>query len=45
MERATAASGYDVIVGFDEVGRGSLARPAMGGPPHFFCRKSGFDPT
>ena len=24
MERAIAASGYDVIVGFDEVGRGSL---------------------
>ena len=31
MERAIAASGYDVIVGFDEVGRGSLAGPRMGG--------------
>ena len=31
MERATAASGYDVIVGFDEGGRGSLAGPVMGG--------------
>ncbi|WP_343018975.1 ribonuclease HII, partial [Bifidobacterium adolescentis] len=31
MERATAASGYDVIVGFDEVGRGSLAGPVMVG--------------
>ncbi len=31
MERAIAASGYDVIVGFDEVGRGSLAGPVMVG--------------
>lgn len=30
MERAIAASGYDVIVGFDEVGRGSLARSRHG---------------
>ncbi len=30
MERAIAASGYDVIVGFDEVGRGSLAGPCHG---------------
>ena len=31
MERAIASSGYDVIVGFDEVGRGSLAGPVMVG--------------
>ncbi|MEE1296877.1 MAG: ribonuclease HII [Bifidobacterium sp.] len=30
-ERALAAAGYDVIVGFDEVGRGSLAGPGMVG--------------
>lgn len=30
MERAIAASGYDVIVGFDEVRRGSLARSRHG---------------
>ena len=33
MERAIAASGFDVIVGFDEVGRGSLAGPVMVGAP------------
>ena len=27
LERAIAEQGYDVIVGFDEVGRGSLAGP------------------
>ena len=31
MERAIAAQGFDVIVGFDEVGRGSLAGPVMVG--------------
>ncbi|KAB7790405.1 ribonuclease HII [Bifidobacterium leontopitheci] len=30
-ERALAAQGYDVIVGFDEVGRGALAGPVMVG--------------
>ena len=29
LERTLAAQGYDVIVGFDEVGRGSLAGPVM----------------
>ena len=32
MERAIAASGYDVIVGFDEVGRGSPV-PSWSAPP------------
>ena len=31
MERAIASQGFDVIVGFDEVGRGSLAGPVMVG--------------
>lgn len=31
MERELAAQGYGVIVGFDEVGRGALAGPAMVG--------------
>lgn len=31
MERDLAAQGYGVIVGFDEVGRGALAGPAMVG--------------
>lgn len=31
MERALVAEGFDVVVGFDEVGRGSLAGPAMVG--------------
>ena len=31
MERAIAERGFDVIVGFDEVGRGSLAGPVMVG--------------
>ena len=31
LEREIAARGYDVIVGFDEVGRGSLAGPVMVG--------------
>lgn len=31
MERTIASSGFDVIVGFDEVGRGSLAGPVMVG--------------
>ena len=31
LERAIAEQGYDVIVGFDEVGRGSLAGPVMVG--------------
>ncbi|KAB8294385.1 ribonuclease HII [Bifidobacterium avesanii] len=31
LEREIAMQGYDVIVGFDEVGRGALAGPAMVG--------------
>lgn len=31
MEQTIASSGFDVIVGFDEVGRGSLAGPVMVG--------------
>ena len=31
MERAFVDEGFDVVVGFDEVGRGSLAGPAMVG--------------
>lgn len=35
LERELAADGYDVVVGFDEVGRGSLAGPAMVGAAAF----------
>ncbi|MDE5641324.1 MAG: ribonuclease HII [Bifidobacterium castoris] len=35
LERGLAADGYDVIVGFDEVGRGSLAGPVMVGAAAF----------
>ena len=35
LERRIAADGCDVIVGFDEVGRGSLAGPAMVGAAAF----------
>ncbi|PLS26856.1 ribonuclease HII [Bifidobacterium anseris] len=35
LERRIAADGYDVIVGFDEVGRGSLAGPVMVGAAAF----------
>lgn len=31
LERELAASGYDLLVGFDEVGRGALAGPVMVG--------------
>ena len=41
MERAIAASGYDVIVGFDEVGRGSLAGPVMVGAAAIWARDLG----
>ena len=29
LERSLAAQGYDLITGFDEVGRGALAGPVM----------------
>ena len=29
LERSLAAQGYDLIAGFDEVGRGALAGPVM----------------
>lgn len=38
MERAIAGEGYDVIVGFDEVGRGSLAGPVMVGAAAIWAR-------
>ena len=45
MERAIAASGFDVIVGFDEVGRGSLAGPVMVGAAAIrACDLSGSSP-
>ena len=31
MERELAGRGYDLVVGFDEVGRGALAGPVMVG--------------
>ncbi len=38
LERTLAAQGYDVIVGFDEVGRGSLAGPVMVGATAIWAR-------
>lgn len=38
LERTLAAQGYDVIVGFDEVGRGSLAGPVMVGAAAIWTR-------
>lgn len=38
LERTLAARGYDVIVGFDEVGRGSLAGPVMVGAAAIWAR-------
>ncbi|RSX55342.1 ribonuclease HII [Bifidobacterium samirii] len=38
MERALAADGHDLIVGFDEVGRGSLAGPVMVGAAAVWSR-------
>ena len=38
LERQIAADGFDVIVGFDEVGRGSLAGPVMVGAAAFLAR-------
>lgn len=41
LERAIAEQGYDVIVGFDEVGRGSLAGPVMVGAAAIWARDLG----
>ena len=41
LERAIAEQGYDVIVGFDEVGRGSLAGPVMVGAAAIWERDLG----
>lgn len=41
LERAIAEQGYDVIVGFDEVGRGSLAGPVMVGVAAIWARDLG----
>ena len=38
LERALAADGHDLIVGFDEVGRGSLAGPVMVGASAVWSR-------
>ena len=38
LERSLAAQGYDLIVGFDEVGRGSLAGPVMVGAAAVWAR-------
>ncbi|MEJ5921592.1 ribonuclease HII [Bifidobacterium thermophilum] len=38
MERDLATQGYDLIVGFDEVGRGSLAGPVMVGAAAIWAR-------
>nr|WP_143249095.1 ribonuclease HII [Bifidobacterium myosotis] len=38
MERRLAADGYDLIVGFDEVGRGALAGPVMVGCAAIWAR-------
>ena len=38
VERALAADGHDLIVGFDEVGRGSLAGPVMVGAAAVWSR-------
>ena len=41
LERAIAEQDYDVIVGFDEVGRGSLAGPVMVGAAAIWARDLG----
>ena len=41
LERAIAEQGYDVIVGFDEVGRGALAGPVMVGAAAIWARDLG----
>lgn len=41
LERQIAADGFDIIVGFDEVGRGSLAGPVMVGAAAFLARNLG----
>ena len=41
LVRAIAEQGYDVIVGFDEVGRGSLAGPVMVGAAAIWARDLG----
>ena len=38
LERGLAEDGYSLIVGFDEVGRGSLAGPVMVGAAAFFAQ-------
>ena len=38
LERSLAAQGYDLITGFDEVGRGSLAGPVMVGCAAIWAR-------
>lgn len=38
LERSLAAQGYDLIVGFDEVGRGALAGPVMVGCAAIWAR-------
>lgn len=38
LERDLASQGYDLIVGFDEVGRGALAGPAMVGAVAIWAR-------
>ena len=38
LERILAAQGYDLIAGFDEVGRGALAGPVMGGCAAMWAR-------
>lgn len=38
LERSLAAQGYDLITGFDEVGRGALAGPVMVGCAAIWAR-------
>ena len=38
LERILAAQGYDLIAGFDEVGRGALAGPVMVGCAAIWAR-------
>ena len=38
LERSLAAQGYDLIAGFDEVGRGALAGPVMVGCAAIWAR-------
>ena len=39
LEESLAREGYSVIVGFDEVGRGSLAGPVMVGAAAFLAQR------